>query len=77
MTDDVRFDPPTTRPRGEWPRWIDDVLAFGPIAELETQWKAAIGDAIVGVLDQRAHYMRALDAFSTIIDPDDMESSDG
>ena len=41
------------RPTGQWPAWIDDVLAFGPVAELETEWRAAIGDAITKVLDNR------------------------
>lgn len=42
-----------TRPKGRWPAWIDDVLLYGPIAELEDEWRAAIGDAIVRVLDLR------------------------
>ena len=42
-----------TRPAKRWPSWIDDILAYGPIAELETEWKAAIGDAITEVLDLR------------------------
>ncbi len=42
------------RAAGVWPAWVDDVLAYGPIAELEVEWKAAIGDAIVRVLDLRA-----------------------
>ena len=41
------------RPTGEWPAWVDDVLLFGPIAELEVEWRAAIGDAITRVLDER------------------------
>ena len=41
------------RPTRQWPAWIDDVLAYGPIAELETEWRAAIGDAIVRTLDLR------------------------
>lgn len=41
------------RPGKRWPSWIDDILAYGPIAELETEWKAAIGDAITEVLDLR------------------------
>jgi hypothetical protein len=42
------------RPPKEWPAWVDEVLEFGPIAELEVEWRAAIGDAITEVLDQRA-----------------------
>lgn len=42
------------RTEQQWPAWIDDVLAFGPIAELEPGWQAAVGDAIVRVLDERA-----------------------
>ncbi len=42
------------RPVGQWPGWVDDVLAFGPISELEAEWRAAIGDAITRVLDRRA-----------------------
>jgi hypothetical protein len=41
------------RPEGEWPAWVDDVLRYGPIAELEVEWRAAIGDAITRVLDAR------------------------
>ena len=41
------------RPDRQWPAWIDEILADGPIDELETEWKAAIGDAIVRVLDLR------------------------
>ena len=41
------------RPPLMWPAWIDDLLLWGPIDELETEWKAAIGDAITHVLDQR------------------------
>jgi hypothetical protein len=42
------------RPAGEWPAWVSDVLAYGPIAELETDWRAEIGDAITKALDLRA-----------------------
>lgn len=42
------------RPKGQWPSWIDDVLRFGPLAELETEWQAEIGDAITAALDARA-----------------------
>jgi hypothetical protein len=45
--------PDAERNRLEWPAWIDDVLRFGPIAELEVEWRAAIGDAITRVLDDR------------------------
>ena len=41
------------RSEREWPSWIDDILQFGPLAELEVEWRAAIGDAIVNILDQR------------------------
>lgn len=41
------------RPSGRWPAWVDDILAYGPVAELETEWQAAIGDAITRVLDLR------------------------
>lgn len=41
------------RPPREWPAWLDDVLAFEPIAELGPEWQAGIGDAIVRVLDLR------------------------
>lgn len=37
----------------EWPAWINDILEFAPLAELEVEWRAAIGDAIVRVLEQR------------------------
>lgn len=37
----------------QWPAWVDDVLAYGPIAELEDEWRAAIGDAVTRVLDLR------------------------
>lgn len=37
----------------QWPAWVDDILAFGPIAELEDEWRARIGDAITNVLDLR------------------------
>ena len=37
----------------EWPSWIDDILRFGPIAELEDEWRAEIGDASTSVLDKR------------------------
>ena len=42
------------RPRGEWPAWVDTVLLYGPIAELEVEWRSAIGDAITAVLDRRS-----------------------
>ena len=42
-----------TRPAKRWPAWIDDILAYAPIAELESEWQAAIGDAITHVLDLR------------------------
>lgn len=42
------------RPAKEWPSWIDDVLAYAPIAELEDEWRAAIGHAITRMLDLRA-----------------------
>lgn len=42
-----------TRTVREWPRWIDDVLAYAPIAELGPEWQSAVGDAIVRVLDLR------------------------
>jgi hypothetical protein len=38
----------------QWPAWIDDVLRYGPIAELEPEWRTAIADAIVDVLDLRS-----------------------
>lgn len=41
------------RPAKQWPAWIDDILAYGPIAELETEWKAAVADSIVRTLDLR------------------------
>jgi LSD1 subclass zinc finger protein len=41
------------RPARQWPAWIDDVLAYGPLAELEDEWRAAVGDAITRVLDLR------------------------
>jgi hypothetical protein len=44
---------PAERPPGEWPAWMDDVLAFGPLAELEAEWRAAVGDAVAAVLDRR------------------------
>lgn len=46
------------RPPKEWPAWVDDVLACGPIAEFEAEWRAAIGDAITRVLDERAEALR-------------------
>jgi hypothetical protein len=49
-----RFCGRTERPAGQWPAWVDDVLAYGPIAELEDQWRAEIGDAITRALDLRA-----------------------
>ena len=42
------------RPQGQWPAWMDDLLAYGPLAELEPEWRAEIGDAITLVLDERA-----------------------
>ena len=42
------------RKPGEWPAWISDILAYGPIAELEAEWRAGIGDAITRQLDLRA-----------------------
>lgn len=42
------------RPAGEWPAWIDDVLHFAPIAELEAEWRSSVAQAIVRVLDIRA-----------------------
>jgi hypothetical protein len=42
------------RPTGQWPAWMDDLLAYGPLAELEPEWRAEIGDAITLVLDERA-----------------------
>lgn len=42
------------RKPGEWPAWVDELLQFGPIDELETEWRTMIGDAIVEVLDLRA-----------------------
>lgn len=44
------------RPPGRWPVWVDDILAYGPISELETEWQAAIGDAITRILDLRQGY---------------------
>jgi hypothetical protein len=41
------------RPARQWPTWIDDILSYGPVAELEDEWRAAIGDAITHVLDMR------------------------
>lgn len=41
------------RPTKQWPAWVDDVLAYGPIAELELEWQAAIADHITYVLDLR------------------------
>lgn len=41
------------RPTKHWPAWVDDVLAHGPIAELELEWQAAIADHITYVLDLR------------------------
>lgn len=41
------------RPARRWPAWVDDILAYGPIAELEDEWRAEIGDAIARVLDLR------------------------
>lgn len=45
--------PEPRRPAGEWPAWISDVLSFGPIAELEAEWRAEIGHAITRALDLR------------------------
>lgn len=41
------------RPAVEWPEWVFDVMRFGPLAELETEWRAEMGDAITRVLDER------------------------
>ena len=41
------------RPARQWPAWVDDVLHYGPIVELEVEWRAEIGDAITRVLDLR------------------------
>jgi hypothetical protein len=38
----------------QWPAWLDDVLDFEPIRELGPEWQAAIGDAVVEMLDLRA-----------------------
>ena len=43
-----------SRPAKRWPAWIDDILACGPIAEPEPEWRAEIGDAITRALDLRA-----------------------
>jgi LSD1 subclass zinc finger protein len=43
----------SSRPRSQWPAWVSDVLAFAPIAELEAEWRAEIGDAITAALDLR------------------------
>lgn len=32
---------------------MDDLLRFGPLAELEPEWKAEVGDAITKALDAR------------------------
>ncbi len=50
------------RPPKEWPGWMDDLLSFGPLAELEAEWQAAIGDAITRVLDLRAESQGAREA---------------
>jgi FixJ family two-component response regulator len=52
-------DSVAVRKAGEWPAWMDDVLSFGPIAELGAEWKAEIGDAITGILDRRMALIRA------------------
>ena len=54
--------PDANRPALEWPAWVDDVLRFGPIAELEVEWRAAIGDAITRVLDERRGAPRSEEA---------------
>jgi hypothetical protein len=41
------------RPKGQWPAWMDDLLRFAPLAELEPEWRAEIGDAITKALDSR------------------------
>lgn len=42
------------RERRQWSAWVDDILAYEPLAELEPEWQAAIGDAITRCLDERA-----------------------
>lgn len=44
-----------TRRPGEWPAWIDDILRFGPIAELDAGDRSWIAAAIVEILDFRTH----------------------